>query len=72
MAAKIEWMTTEEAAEYLGLSKSTLDNWRQQKKGPVYVRLNASAKIVRGAKNIKYRKADLDDWVERRAVVHNS
>ena len=48
-------MTTKEAAEFLGFSEGTLENWRLQNKPPVYYKV--SGKVV-------YDKADLIAWVK--------
>ena len=47
---------TRQAAEYLGLSKSTLDKMRVQGDGPVFVRL--------GGRAIGYDLDDLNAWIE--------
>lgn len=46
-----------EAAKYLGLKKCTLEAWRTRGGGPKFVKLG---RIVR------YRKFDLDNWIESR------
>jgi predicted site-specific integrase-resolvase len=51
----MEMMTTKEAAEFLGFSEGTLENWRLQNKPPVYYKV--SGKVV-------YDKADLIAWVK--------
>lgn len=50
-------MNTREAAEYLGLAPSTLEHWRlmEPRQGPTLVRLGAQ---------VRYRKSDLDDFIE--------
>ena len=48
-----------EAAHYLDLHPGTLSNWRLQGIGPAYVRIG---------KNIRYRVADLDEWITVRRV----
>jgi len=53
MAQKL--LNTEEAADYLCVSKRTLENWRQLGIGPPFVKL--PPKLVR------YREAALEDWV---------
>jgi transposase-like protein len=45
------------AARMLGVSPNTLQVWRQQNKGPAYLRL--------GNKTIKYSVRDLTDFVQR-------
>lgn len=51
------YLTTDEAAVYLGLSAGTLENWRYgvEKKGPEYCQ--PSGKVY-------YRVSDLDNWIE--------
>ena len=46
------------AGELLGLSIRTLQAWRQDKKGPPYIRVSNKA--------IRYRRTDLNEWVESR------
>lgn len=48
-------LTVQEAANYLRLSKATLDIWRSQKKGPAYLRAGA---------RIFYRKDELDTFLD--------
>lgn len=43
-----------EAAEYLALSKRTLEKWRTSLKGPPYVKMNGA---------VRYRLEDLEQWV---------
>lgn len=55
------YFTTEEAAEYLKMSKGFLDKARHYGGGPAFVRVSARA--------IRYDRADLDAWMsERRAA----
>ena len=46
------------AAKYLGINENTLRCWRREGFGPVYFRA--------GAKVIRYRKVDLDKWINER------
>lgn len=48
-------MNTRDAAEYLGLSHHTLNQWRHQGRGPFFVRMGRA---------IRYRKSDLDSYLE--------
>lgn len=49
-------MTREQAAEYLGISSSTLANWACTKKFKIpYFRIGRS---------VRYRKSDLDEFVQ--------
>ena len=51
-------LTPREAAKYLGISEAALRLWRSQGKGPRHFRA--------GEKLIRYRRADLDTWIESR------
>lgn len=54
--------TTPQAAEYLGLKKSTLDTWRVRGRGPRFRKFGAA---------VRYSQADLDKYVseaERRST----
>lgn len=54
-----EFMTTKEAAEYTGISKSQLAKLRHAGRGCAYVRIGESpTKAI-----IRYRKSDLDEWL---------
>lgn len=48
-------MNTRHAAAYLGLSHHTLNQWRHQGRGPLFVRLGRA---------VRYRKSDLDAYLE--------
>lgn len=50
------FLDTDEAAHYIGYKRSTLENWRQQSKGPKY---------SKPAGKILYKKTDLDKWVRK-------
>ncbi|WP_089133052.1 helix-turn-helix transcriptional regulator [Sphingorhabdus sp. SMR4y] len=52
-------LTTQEAADHLGVCSSTLVNWRKKQVGPKWYRL--------GLKRVIYRAADLDSYVEAQA-----
>ena len=47
------FLSESDAADYLGISKKTLQRWRFDHKGTVYAKLNN--------KLIRYRLADLDE-----------
>ena len=51
-------LTPKRAANYLGISESALRLWRSRGTGPQFFRA--------GEKLVRYRKVDLDLWVERR------
>ena len=46
------------AAEYLTLSKQTLETWRTQGRGPKYLKIGRS---------VVYRRSDLDEWANTQA-----
>ena len=54
-----EVMTTIEAAEYVGLKKPTMERFRFLGQGPAYCKLGGA---------VRYRKKDLDAWLDSRAV----
>ena len=54
-----EVMTTVEAAEYVGLKKPTMERFRFLGQGPAYCKLGGA---------VRYRKKDLDAWLDSRAV----
>ena len=53
-------MYTNERAEYLGIAVSTIVDYRLKGIGPVYVKIGHL---------VRYRKADVDNWVANKAVV---
>jgi predicted DNA-binding transcriptional regulator AlpA len=53
-------MTTEQAAEYLGLSVSALTKWRHYSIGPDYVKI--------GPRAIRYHLDDIQAYIEAVAV----
>lgn len=53
-----------EAADYIGHSVRTLQKWRVTGGGPKYVRVSA--------RSIRYRRRDLNEWIEARIRSHTS
>ena len=53
-------MNTNELAEFLGIAVSTIVDYRLKGIGPVYVKIGHL---------VRYRKADVDNWVANKAVV---
>jgi predicted DNA-binding transcriptional regulator AlpA len=51
-------LTSKKAASYLGISEAVLRLWRSEDKGPRFFRA--------GERLIRYRRADLDSWIEAR------
>lgn len=56
-------LNTAEAANYTRLGKPTLERLRVSGEGPVYAKLGGA---------VRYRKADLDDWIESRLIRSTS
>ena len=54
-------ITEREAAEILGISPHTLENWRWNGIGPNFCRV--------GARMVRYRRTDLADFVQRGGAV---
>jgi hypothetical protein len=52
-------LTTDEAAAYLHLAPQTLCDWRYRGTGPAYIRVH---------RRIRYRRADLEAWVQAQEV----
>lgn len=50
-------LTTAEAATFLAVSPRTLEAWRSQLVGPPYFK-------PEGTSAVRYRAADLEQWVE--------
>jgi excisionase family DNA binding protein len=57
-------LTTHEAAEYLRLSTRTLERLRVSGLGPKY--------FLCGSRSIRYRPADLNEWIASRVVRSTS
>lgn len=48
-----------ELAEYLGVPPNTVAQWRFHHDGPQYLRIG---------KHVRYRKADVDRWLDEQAA----
>lgn len=57
-------LSTAEAADALGLSERTLQDWRLRGRGPRYVRMSARA--------VRYRPRELARWILEHEVVSTS
>lgn len=53
-----------EAADYIGHSVRALQNWRVRGGGPKFVRISG--------RSIRYRRCDLNAWIEARLVRNTS
>ena len=58
-----EILTTKEAANYVRLGKPTLERFRISGAGPPYCKLGGA---------VRYRKADLNQWLESRLTRSTS
>ena len=50
-------LTTKEVAEFMGLSAYTLSRYRMDGIGPNYIQV--------GPKMIRYKRADVEEWVNK-------
>jgi len=57
-------LDTGETGRYVGVSEAALRLWRAQGKGPPY--------YLAGEKLVRYRRTDLDAWIQSRLVVPSS
>lgn len=55
-------LSTEQAAEYLGLSRHTLNQWRLKERGPDFIQYEDENGVRRGP--VRYDVADLDKYIE--------
>lgn len=59
-----EYLTAQQAAEYTGISRSQLAKLRHTGRGCTYIRIGDSpTKAI-----IRYRRADLDQWLEQNLI----
>ena len=57
-------LTTPQAADECGICAETMAIWRRRGSGPPYVRLTS--------KSLRYRRADLADWVAACLITPNA
>jgi len=55
MQATAKYLTTNQAAEILGLKRTTLEAWRCRGGGPRFIKMGRA---------VRYRQRDLDVWIE--------
>lgn len=53
-------LTPKQAAELLGIPEGTLAQWRSQRRGPPYIKLESRL--------VRYRCSDLEEWLESQTV----
>jgi excisionase family DNA binding protein len=56
-------LKTQDVADILGVPLSTVHRWNSERSGPRYFKVG---------KHCRYRVADLDEWISRRAVEPHS
>jgi len=56
----VQLINEKEAAVYIGHSVRALQNWRVRGGGPKFVKISA--------RSIRYRRCDLNEWVESKLV----
>ncbi|MFT6009254.1 MAG: putative DNA-binding transcriptional regulator AlpA [Parasphingorhabdus sp.] len=57
-------MSTPQAAQYIGLAVSTLEAKRTRGGGPKFIKMPC--------RTVRYRKSDLDDWIENSCQLVSS
>jgi hypothetical protein len=57
--AQQELLTPHEVSVFLKVGEPTLSDWRYRRKGPPFVKIESL---------VRYRSADLQDWLERGAM----
>lgn len=60
---RAQFLDSNQAAEYLGLKRSTLEAWRCRGTGPTFCKLG---------RLVKYRQADLDAFIQSRMREHTA
>lgn len=55
-----ELLTTKQAGKFLGVPPGTLAQWRSERRGPPYIKLEGRL--------VRYRAADLQDYLSRHTV----
>ena len=55
-----DFLTSCQAAEYLGVALEALGKWRSRKIGPAYYKVG---------RQVQYKKTDLDEWRERQKII---
>ena len=53
-------LTPRQASEFLGIPESTLAQWRSQRRGPPYIKLESRL--------IRYRRSDLEVYIGQHLV----
>jgi hypothetical protein len=56
-------LTPAKAAEFLGIPEGTLAQWRSQRRGPPFIKLESRL--------VRYRQSDLEGYLSKHAVETN-
>ena len=64
MARYSPLLTTAEVAELLNLAVDTVRDYRQDGKGPAYIKLSAGRSAP-----VRYRQVDVDRWLDSQRVT---
>ncbi len=56
MEKQTKWLTTEEAAAYLGITRTCIYEWRARGMGPRYYKLQ---------RQLRYKLEDLEEFLQR-------
>lgn len=60
---RVNFLDSSQAADYLGVKRTTMEAWRCRGGGPKFVKLG---------RLVKYRQSDLDDFIEARVRSNTS
>lgn len=60
---RVDFLDSSQAADYLGVKRTTLEAWRCRGGGPKFVKLG---------RLVKYRRSDLDEFIEARVRSNTS
>ncbi len=60
----VSLLNESQTAQFLGLTIRCLQNWRSRGGGPPYIQISRRA--------IRYRRADLEAWIDARIVANTT
>lgn len=67
-ARKREWITSTEAAELLGITRSHLHKIREKNGGPPFYAFPAIEPKAGGRRSVRYDRQEVLDWIESHRV----
>ena len=59
-------LTTEELALRWSMDAGSLENWRTEGKGPIFIKMGQGSSAP-----VRYRMCDIEDWESKKAVRPN-